>query len=295
MTRNTRTSLALHVALSTLILPFATGAAEWPEDAKVAVALTFDLDAETVWWSDAGTMTGNPSSLSQGRYGPNVAVPKILSLLEKRGIKATFFIPTWVAENYPHSVRGIAAAGHEIAAHGVKHVSPVLLTPDEELQVLRESTRILEQFSGRKPRGYRAPSWAISDVTLELAAQEGFSYSSNRIDSDLPYIHDNPRGLVELPVSWVLDDAPYFWFDEDSWNKTIHSAASVKAIWQEEFVAAYETGGYLNLTMHPQIIGRPARLRMLDELIDWMTEFEGVWFATCDELAEHVTKSPNRF
>lgn len=295
MMRNTRTTLALLVALSALIAPLATGAAEWPEDAKIAVALTFDLDAETVWWSDADTMTGNPSSLSQGRYGPNVAVPKILSLLEKHGIKATFFIPAWVAENYPQPVRSIAEAGHEIAAHGVKHISPVLLTPDEELHVLRESMRILEQFSGRKPRGYRAPSWAISDVTLKLAAQEGFSYSSNRIDADLPYIHDNPRDLVELPVSWVLDDAPYFWFDEDSWNKTIHSAASVKAIWQEEFVAAFETGGYLNLTTHPQIIGRPARLRMLDELIDWMTEFEGVWFATCDELAEHVRKMPNRF
>lgn len=295
MMRITRTPLAQLVALSALFTPLATGAADWPEDAKVVVALTFDLDAETVWWSDADTMTGNPSSLSQGRYGPNVAVPKILSLLEKRGIKATFFIPAWVAENYPQTVRSIVAAGHEIAAHGVKHISPVLLTPDEELHVLQESVRILEQFIGSKPGGYRAPSWAISDVTLELAAQEGFSYSSNRIDADLPYVHDNPRGLVELPVSWVLDDAPYFWFDENSWNKTIHSAASVKAIWQEEFVAAYESGGYLNLTMHPQIIGRPARLRMLDELVDWMSGFDGVWFATCNELAAHVKKASSEF
>ena len=285
-----RTTLALLVSLSALTLPHALSAAEWPDGAKVAVALTFDLDAETVWWNNADTMTGNPSSLSQGRYGPNVAVPKILSVLEKRGIKATFFIPAWVAENYSQAVRSIAAAGHEIAAHGVKHISPVLLTPDEELQVLQESIRVLENIGGSKPRGYRAPSWAISDVTLELAAQEGFSYSSNRLDADLPYLHDNPRGLVELPISWVLDDAPYFWFDEDSWNKTIHSAADVKAIWQEEFVAAYETGGYVNLTMHPQIIGRPARLRMLDELMGWMTEFDGVWFATCDEVAEHVKK-----
>ena len=294
MMRYTRILPVLFIALGILLFARTISAADWPEGAKVAVALTFDLDAETVWWSDPDSMAGSPSSLSQGRYGPDVAVPKILSMLEERDLKATFFIPAWVAENYPDAVRSIASAGHEIAAHGVKHISPVLLTADEELQVLRESIRVLENIGGSKPRGYRAPSWAISDVSLELAAREGFSYSSNRLDADLPYVHDHPRGLVELPVSWVLDDAPYFWFDEDSWNKTIHSAAAVRAIWQEEFVAAYESRGYLNLTMHPQIIGRPARLRMLGELIDWMTEFDNVWFATCDEIAEHVKPESGR-
>ena len=86
----------------------------------------------------------------------------------------------------------------------------------------------------------------------------------------------------------MLDDAAYFWFDEESWNKKIHSATSVKAIWQEEFVAAYHDGGYLNLTMHPQIIGRPARVRMLDEFIVWVKSFEGVWMTTCGEVAEHI-------
>ena len=99
-----------------------------------------------------------------------------------------------------------------------------------------------------------------------MAAEHGFIYSSNMMNSDVPYVHAEPAGLVELPVSWILDDAPYFWFDEGSWNKKIHSAASVKEIWQEEFSAAYEARGYLDLTMHPQIIGRPARLKMLDEI-----------------------------
>lgn len=252
------------------------------------MTLTFDLDAETVWWSDTESMRGNPSSLSQGRYGPTIAVPKILKLLDKHDINATFFIPAWVAENHSDAVRRIAAAGHEIAAHGVKHIPPVSLTPEEERRVLRESIRVLETVSGRKPVGYRAPSWAISSVTLQLAADEGFIYSSNLMDADLPYMHDDPPGLVELPVSWVLDDAPFFWFDEDSWNKAIHSAASVMTIWQEEFDAAYEANGYVNLTMHPQIIGRTARLRMLDQLIGWMKEYDGVWFATCADVVRHI-------
>lgn len=272
-----------------LFAPIA-GAAEWPGGANAAVTLTFDLDAETVWWADPDTMSGNPSSLSQGRYGPKTAVPKILSVLEKHEVRATFFIPAWVAQNYPDTVRRIVAAGHEIAAHGVKHIPPVRLTQEQEADAFRESIRVLQAFTGKRPVGYRAPAWAFSDVTLELAASEGFVYSSNFMDADVPYLHDKPAGLVELPVSWVLDDAPYFWFDEDSWNKKIHSAASVKAIWQEEFAAVYGTDGYLNLTMHPQIIGRPARMRMLDEFITWMKGFDGVWIATCAEVAAAVTR-----
>lgn len=288
MTLESHRRLAGLIILAASVVSAAVGAAEWPDDANVAVTLTFDLDAETVWWHDAESMSGNPSSLSQGRYGPNVAMPKILSLLKKHELMATFFVPAWVAEEYPDTVRSIAAAGHEIGAHGVRHVPPVQLTAAQEHDVFTESVRVLQRYSGKRPVGYRAPAWAFSNITLKLAAEQGFLYSSNLMDADLPYIHDDPPGLVELPVNWVLDDAPYFWFDEDSWNKKIHSAASVKAIWQEEFVAAYEDGGYLNLTMHPQIIGRPARLRMFDDFIAWMKDFEGVWIATCSEVAGHI-------
>ena len=294
MTRRTHNQCAQLIILAASIFSVAVNAAEWPDGMDIAVTLTFDLDAETVWWNDADAMTGNPSSLSQGAYGPKVAVPKILSLLRKHEVKATFFIPAWVAENYPDTIRSIADAGHEIAAHGVRHIAPVRLTPEQELEVFRESIRVLERYSGKRPVGYRAPSWAFSDVTLNLAAEEGFYYSSNLMDADLPYVHKDPPGLVELPVSWVLDDAAFFWFDEESWNKKIHSAASVKAIWQEEFVAAHLDGGYLNLTMHPQIIGRPARIRMLDEFIVWVKSFDGVWMTTCGEVAEHMRQQSSR-
>jgi len=289
----TNSLLRLLVALASFFA-LTANAVEWPQDASIAVNITFDLDAETLWWDDPDTMTGNPSSISQGSYGPVVAVPKILALLRKHNIRSTFFVPSWVAEEYPDAVLAIVADGHEIGAHGVKHIPPVQLTPDEELEVFAESVRVLTKISGKKPGGYRAPAWAYSDVTLQMAAEQGFLYSSNMMNSDVPYVHADPAGLVELPVSWILDDAPYFWFDESSWNKKIHSAASVKEIWQEEFSAAYDSGGYLDLTMHPQIIGRPARLKMLDEYITWMKGFENVWFATCGEVAGHVRQSHDR-
>jgi len=265
---------------------------DWPGGAAVAITLSFDLDAETLWWDDPETMTGQRGPLSQGAYGPRVALPKILALLERRGLRATFFVPSWVAEHYPEAIRDILAGGHEIGAHGVRHVPPTELDPAEERRRLAESIEVLARMTGSRPAGYRAPAWALSDATLDLVSGAGFLYSSNLMDADLPYLHADPPGLVELPVSWVLDDAPHFWFDESSWNKTIMSAATVKALWQEEFSAAYAANGYFGLTMHPQFIGRPARLQMLDELLEWIETFDGVWIATCKEVAEHVKASP---
>ena len=268
-------------------LLFASGSAS-ADSERVSVVLSFDMDAETVWWSDPYSMTGNPSSLAQGRYGPNVALPGILEVLDRHGAKATFFIPSWVIEHYPDAVQSIVDAGHEIGAHGVRHESPNGLTANEEKAVLRESIDAIERATGARPAGYRAPSWAFSNITMSLVIDAGFTSSSNFMDTDQPYIHADSNGLVELPISWVLDDAPFFWFDEDSWNKKIHSAADVEAIWKEEFEAIHARGGYYGLTMHPQIIGRPGRLAMLDRLIGWMQEHEGVSFVTGAELAAEI-------
>jgi peptidoglycan/xylan/chitin deacetylase (PgdA/CDA1 family) len=260
----------------------------WPEGKICAVTISFDVDGETVWWEDPATQQAPPGSVSHGRYGPQRALPKILELLERHRLRATFFVPSWIAETYPEPIKAIAAAGHELGAHGARHESPSTLDRDEELRVLRDSRALLQRVTGASVVGYRAPSWALSESTLDLVAKEGFLYSSNLMDSDLPYVHGDPRGLVELPVSWVLDDAAHFWFDEDSWDKPIVSAASVAAIWKEEFEAAYEEGGYFNLTLHPQFIGRPTRLKMLDRFLSWTKGFPAVWFATAEEVAVRV-------
>jgi len=199
-------------------------------------------------------------------------------------------VPAWIAETYPDEIRAIVHGGHEVGAHGVRHVPPTALDPAEERRRLVESIEVLQRFIGSLPTGYRAPAWELSDATLRMVKRFRFAYSSNLMDADRPYVHRDPAGLVELPVSWVLDDAPHFWFDESSWDKTIRSAASVRALWQEEFRAAYADSGYFNLTLHPQFIGRPARLAMLDELLAWMQEFDGVWFATCSDVARYVTR-----
>ncbi|HEX9637278.1 MAG TPA: polysaccharide deacetylase [Acidobacteriota bacterium] len=262
----------------------------WPQGKVMALTLGFDVDGETLWWEDSEA-GARPGPESYGRYGPREALPKILSLLKRHRAQATFFVPVWVAEKYPEPIRAIVEAGHELGAHGVRHESPADLSPEQEAAILQQSRTALEKVRGSEISGYRAPAWALSRSTLELVGQAGFLYSSNLMDADFPYVHQQPAGLVELPVSWVLDDAAHFWFDESSWEKPIVSAAAVLAIWKEEFEAIYDQGGYFNLTLHPQFIGRPARLTMLDQFLSWVETFPGVWVATGEQVARHVAES----
>jgi peptidoglycan/xylan/chitin deacetylase (PgdA/CDA1 family) len=250
------------------------------------VAFTFDFDAEEVWIGEDPANAGRPGVLSQGTYGAKVAVPLILGLLERHGLDATFFVPGRVAERHPGRVREIVAAGHEVALHGYTHRSPATMSRDEEEAELVRAKAILEDL-GAAPVGYRSPSWEFSEHTVGLLAGHGLRYSSNFMDDIRPYRHAD-GGLVELPVQWLLDDAPHFWFSSADWARTIATTAQVEAIWQEEFTGLRALGGSFVLTMHPQIIGRPSRLAFLDRFIGWVTAHDDVRVATCADIAAGV-------
>jgi peptidoglycan/xylan/chitin deacetylase (PgdA/CDA1 family) len=247
------------------------------------VAFTFDFDAEEVWIGEDPANADRPGVLSQGTYGAKVAVPLILELLARRGIRATFFVPGRVAERYPDRVREILAAGHEVALHGYTHRSPAGLSREEEEAELVRAKAILEDL-GAAPAGYRSPSWEFSPHTVGLLAEHGLRYSSNFMDDIRPYRHAG-SGLVELPVQWLLDDAPHFWFSGADWTKKIATTAEVESIWQEEFTGIRALGGSFVLTMHPQIIGRPGRLAFLDRFMGWVAGHDDVRIATCADIA----------
>jgi len=258
----------------------------WPDGARCAAAFTFDFDAEEVWIGEDPTNADKPGVLSQGTYGARVAVPLILEVLEGHGLRGTFFIPGRVAETHSDRVREIAAAGHEIAHHGYTHTSPSKLTRDEEEAELTRGREALESF-GVRVLGYRSPSWDFSRHTLSLLQSHGFLYSSNLMDDIKPYRHEG-TSIVELPIQWILDDAPHFWFDATSWTKQISTTAEVRSIWEEEFLVIRRLGGCCIFTMHPQIIGRPGRLAFLDAFIAFVKEQGDVWIATCADIAGRV-------
>jgi peptidoglycan/xylan/chitin deacetylase (PgdA/CDA1 family) len=255
----------------------------WPGSAQWAFVLSLDFDAEEVWIGEDPANANRPGVLSQGRYGPNVAVPLLLEMFARLDITATFFVPGKDAERHPDSIRSIVAAGHEVAHHGYTHRSPDTLSPQEEADELQKGIEVLTAL-GAEVVGYRSPSWDFSAVTPVLLEQYGFMYTSNLMDDIRPYRHA-AHDLVELPVHWVLDDAPHFWFDGSTWTKTIRLPREVRELWQGEAAGIRALGGLVMLTVHPFIIGRPGRLAMLEEFLRWVQDDPDVWVATAREVA----------
>jgi len=263
---------------------------EYPRKGKCAVVLTFDLDAETLWISRDSANLKRPIALSQGNYGPRVAIPRILKLLAKYDLKATFFIPGWVAEKYPEVTKEVHGQGHEIGHHGYLHEWPEGLSKEEETEILQKGTSILENLLGERPVGYRSPAWEFSPNTLKLLVEHSFLYSTNMMNDEIPYLHEidgQKTDLVELPVSWLLDDGPFFLYSiRPVGGRGMTSEGIVYKMWKNEFDGIYNEGRCFVLTMHPQAIGRPGRLGMLEQLIRYMREFPGVWFTCAKELAK---------
>jgi peptidoglycan/xylan/chitin deacetylase (PgdA/CDA1 family) len=259
----------------------------WPGDAQGAVAFTFDFDAEEVWIGDDPRNAGRPGVLSQGTYGAKVAVPLLLDLLARHDLRQTFFVPGRVAERYPERVKQILAAGHEVGHHGYTHTSPATLARQAEESELVRALDVLRGL-GADPVGYRSPSWEFSRSTIGLLREHGFRYSSNYMDDLHPYRHPGTE-IVELPIQWILDDAAHFWFDGiASWTRRISAPSEVREIWEAEFAGIRDLGGAFVLTMHPQIIGRPGRLPLLDGMIAHVRRQPDVYLATCRELAARL-------
>lgn len=256
---------------------------------NVYVALTFDLDGETLWTSRDKENAKRPVALSHGAYGPKVGLERIIKLLDQFSIKSTFFIPGWIIEQYPKEVGGIVEQKHEIGHHGYLHEYPDTLSPEEERSILTKGIDIIETLTGKKPSGYRSPAWEFSMETLYLLKEMNFLYSSNMMDNDEPYIHEN--GIAEMPVQWLMDDAPFSMFHPRVPGRSIQSTAAVFTMWKEEFSALYEEGKPTILTFHPQFIGRPHRVKHLKEFIEFVLEHPNVRFVTLEELAQLTIRS----
>jgi peptidoglycan-N-acetylglucosamine deacetylase len=263
----------------------------WPGKNKVAVALSFDLDNETPSLRDNNL---SPSELSQGEYGSRVALGRVLTLLDKYQIKASFFIPAVVARLYPESVKHIVAKGHEIGIHGWIHERNSLLTEDQERELMKRASDTLHEISGVIPVGLRTPSWDYSLHTMKLIRELGLLYDSSLMADERPYevlYEGRQTGVVELPVEWIMDDYPYFGMSRFSTIRPHIAPEDVLDIWKKEFDVAFEEGSLFLLTMHPHIIGHRSRIVILEKLIQHMKAKPGVWFARHDAVAKAAKAS----
>lgn len=261
------------------------GAALQPARAanECAVVISFDVDGASGMINRDPGIERRPSARSFGDYGPSVAVPHILALLEERAVPASFYVPGWIAERNQAVVERIAAAGHEIGHHGYLHEPPASLSAEQEAAVLDRGAEILRGITGQAPAGYRSPSWELSDRSLALLRERGFRYDSSLMGGDAPY-WAAPE-LVELPIHWALDDYPYFVFAPTDGRRLTAAPEHVYAAWRDAFDELYSRGGVFTLTMHPYIIGRPGRLRMLDRLLDHIQRHPNTVFWRAADLA----------
>ncbi len=262
-------------------------AVTWPNGARCAIILTFDFDAETNWMSrDPGNIK-RPGTLSQGTYGAKVGVPKLLELLHEEGLRGTFFVPGWVAENRTRRVEEIVAAGHEVGHHGYLHKWVDPDRPEEEVEELERGLEALKRRVGVKPQGYRSPAGETSQNIIRLLTDKGFLYDSSLLDDINPYRHvlpDGRQGPVELPWHWSLDDAPFL-LTSIKFHRPIFTNEHILTIWRDEFREIHRWGRLFTLTMHPQAIGRPSRLALLRDFIAFTRGFKDVWYTTAAEVA----------
>ncbi len=249
----------------------------WPGGARVAVLLSFDVDNETIWLRNGDTSVGG---LSQGEYGSRVALGRILELLDEHDIPASFFGPAVSFSLAPRMIERIQASGrHEIGIHGWIHERNATLPREEEARLLEMAVTRMTELTGERPVGYRAPSWNFSDSTLELLIDMGFLYDSSLMADDRPYeivANGAPTGFVELPVDWILDDAPLM----NPLGDRYSNPRDVLEVYKDEFDVAYEEGTTFVLTMHPHYIGHRSRIVVLRELIEHINAKPNVWYGT---------------
>ena len=258
----------------------------WPGGARVAVLLSYDVDNETI----QGLRTGNINigQLSQGQYGSRVALPRIVKLMDEQEIPATFFFPAWSLKLAPEQAGIIQQSGrHEIGVHGWIHELNTSLDGATESRLLAQAVDQIEAITGTRPVGYRAPSWNHSPNTLQIVRDMGFLYESSLMHDDRPYelLQDGePTGVVELPVEWILDDAPLL----NPLGTRYMNPRDVMQVWMDEFDKAWEEGTMFLLTMHPHVIGHRSRLVALEGLIEHIKSKDQVWFATHEQAAHYV-------
>lgn len=279
----------------------------------IKIALGVDVDAVAGWLGSYGG-EDSPNDIQRGVFAGEVGTPRLLKLFERYGIRTSWFIPGHSIETFPEQTRMVVEAGHEIGAHGYSHENPIAMTPQQEEDVLAKCVELIEQYTGRKPRGYVAPWWEMSPYTAELLHKYGFSYDHSQNYRDFtpfyarvgdqwtkidytaeakdwmkPLIHGHEVDLVEFCGNWYVDDLPPMMFNKHAHNS--HGYVSPRVLeqdWKDQFDWVYRELDYavLPITLHPDVSGRPQVLLMLERFIDYVSGHDGVSFCTLEDAAD---------
>jgi peptidoglycan-N-acetylglucosamine deacetylase len=259
---------------------------KWPGGASCAVSLTFDLDADVgeCWRHFSRRLT----SKSQAQYGAGRGLQRLIDLLTREKLEATFYVPGEIARMYPEKIRDLHARGHEIGHHGYFHLRSDQVREVEERDEILRGIAALEEATGHRPVAYRSPGWELTPLTLELLIAEGFQYDSSCMGDDRPYmLRFESLSIVELPIHWSLDDWVYFPFTRDEGGIMSNPDALVNT-WKREVLCAMQEHRHVTFTMHPEVIGRGYRCHLLSEFVSWMKAQKAIWIANHATVVRHL-------
>jgi peptidoglycan-N-acetylglucosamine deacetylase len=280
---------------------------------EIFCSIGVDVDAVAGWLGSYGG-EDSPDDISRGVFAGEVGSRRLLKLFDKYGLKTTWFIPGHSIETFPEESALVVEAGHEVGMHGYSHENPISMTPEQEEAVLVKCIGLIEQVSGRRPTGYVAPWWEFSNVTNELLLKHGIKYDHSLMHRDFhpyyvrvgdswtkidyskkpeewmkPLVRGEETDLIEIPASWYLDDLPPMMFIKAAPNSHgFVNPRHLEEIWRDQFDYVYREEEYavFGMTIHPDVSGRPQVLLMLERLIEYISQFDGVRWATMDEIAD---------
>jgi peptidoglycan/xylan/chitin deacetylase (PgdA/CDA1 family) len=280
---------------------------------EIFCSIGVDVDAVAGWLGSYGG-EDSPDDISRGVFAGEVGSRRLLKLFDKYGLRTTWFIPGHSIETFPEETALVVEAGHEVGMHGYSHENPISMTPEQEEAVLVKCIGLIEQASGRRPTGYVAPWWEFSNVTNELLLKHGIKYDHSLMHRDFhpyyvrvgdswtkidyskqpeewmkPLVRGEETDLIEIPASWYLDDLPPMMFIKAAPNSHgFVNPRHLEEIWRDQFDYVYREEEYavFGMTIHPDVSGRPQVLLMLERLIEHISQFDGVRWATMDEIAD---------
>ena len=274
------------------------------------VCVTIDFDAISGFIARGQT---SPSWISRGEFGPRTGAPRLLAMLKKHGIKSTWFVPGHTIETYPRACEAVLAAGHEIAHHGWTHRPPASLTREQEEGELARGNEAIRKLTGRAASGYRSPSWDLSPHSIGILLEHGFLYDSSLMGDDYtpyyarqgdvielekPAVFGSETTLVEMPIHWAADDAPHFEYvrTESTFRQGLMNAHAVGENWINDFLYMRDAmeWGVLTYTCHPYVIGRGARMMMLERVIRTAADSGAVFMTMEDAVAEFKQRTTRK-
>jgi len=284
---------------------------------EIYVSFGVDVDSVAGWLGSYGG-EDSPADIQRGIFAAEVGTPRLLNLFKKFKLKTTWFWPGHSIESFPEQFQMCVDAGHEIGAHGYSHENPIAMTPEQEEAVLKKCVNLIKEKTGKAPRGYVAPWWEMSNITIDLLLKYGFRYDHSQHHHDFqpyyarrrdtwtkidyskpaetwmkPLIKGEPTDLVEIPGNWYVDDLPPMMFIKKAPNS--HgwvSPRDIEILWKDQFDWVYREYDYavFPFTIHPDVSGRPQVLLMLERLIRYINRRKGVIWATMEEIAEDFRK-----